>query len=446
MRLWFAPFGRDGKCFGCSGPSAAPTSTSRESAPITTPRIAMESDISRILTINGGSSSIKFALFEACEPPHRVLRGGIERIGRPDATFAVSGVDQTEDVSRSLRAPDHAAAVEALMVWVEQRAGRQPLAAVGHRVVHGGPNYSSPQRITPELVEELRRLSPFDPEHLPEEILLTEAFHHRFPGLPQVACFDTAFHHDLPRVAQLLPIPRRYEAQGVRRYGFHGLSYTFLMQELARRLGTKAAQGRIVLAHLGNGASLAAVRGGRPIDTSMSFTPTAGVSMGTRSGDLDPGLLCYLARTDGLDPTRLNELVTSQSGMLGVSETSSDMQDLLERAPHDVRAGEAVALFSYQVKKWIGAFAAAIGGLDIVIFAGGIGENAPDIRSRVCEGLGFLGIELDEERNSAVGGDGAISAAHGRVDVRVVHTDEERVIAQLTGQVLGLTHTKETSP
>ncbi len=406
----------------------------------------MESDICRILTVNGGSSSIKFALFDAGEPPHRVLRGGIERIGRPDATFAVAGVDRAEDVSRSLTAPDHAAAVAALMAWVEQCAGREPLTAVGHRVVHGGPHYSSPQRITPELVAELHRLSPFDPEHLPEEILLTEAFHRRFPDLPQVACFDTAFHHDLPRVAQLLPIPRRYEAQGVRRYGFHGLSYTFLMQELTRLLGTEAAQGRVVLAHLGNGASLAAVRDGRPIDTSMSFTPTSGVPMGTRAGDLDPGLLCYLARTGGLDAARLSEMVTSQSGMLGMSETSSDMRDLLERAPHDVRAREAVAVFCYQVKKWIGAFAAAIGGLDIVVFAGGIGENAPVIRSRVCGGLGFLGIELDEERNSTAGGDGAISAAHGRVDVRVIHTDEERVIAQLTGQVLGLAHTKETSP
>lgn len=407
----------------------------------------MESEACHILTINGGSSSIKFALFEACEPQRRVLRGGIDRIGRPDATFAVAGVDQTADVSRSLKAPDHAAAVAELMAWVEQSAGREPLTAVGHRVVHGGPHYSSPQRITPELLEELHRLSSFDPEHLPEEIMLAKAFHHRFPNLPQVACFDTAFHHDLPRVAQLLPIPRRYEAQGVRRYGFHGLSYTFLMQELARLLGPEAAQGRVVLAHLGSGASLAAVRDGRPIDTSMSFTPTAGVPMGTRSGDLDPGLLCYLARTDGLDPTQLSQMVTSQSGMLGVSETSSDMRDLLERAPHDVRAREAVALFCYQVKKWIGAFAAAIGGLDVVVFAGGIGENAPDIRSRVCEGLGFLGIELDEARNSPVGGDGGvISAAQGRVDVRVIHTDEERVIAQMTGQVLGLTPTKETSP
>jgi acetate kinase len=245
----------------------------------------------RILTINGGSSSIKFALFEAGDFLRRILEGGIERIGLPEATLRVKGVNQADNVSRVVTAPDHTVAVGVLMDWIEERRGREALTAVGHRVVHGGPTYSQPQRITAEMVEELRRLSPFDPEHLPEEIQLTEAFHRRFPDLPQVACFDTAFHHDLPRVAQLLPIPRRYEAQGVRRYGFHGLSYAFLMGELARLAGTEAAHGRVILAHLGNGASLAAVREGKSMDTSMSFTPTAGVPMSTRSGDLDPGLL-----------------------------------------------------------------------------------------------------------------------------------------------------------
>ena len=243
----------------------------------------------RILTINGGSSSIKFALFEAGEPPHRILAGTIERIGLPEATLRVKGVNPADNFSRPVAAPDHTVAVGALMDWIEQRIGRDALTAVGHRVVHGGPKYSQPQRINAEMVEELHRLSPFDPEHLPEEILLTEAFHRRFPDLPQVACFDTAFHHDLPRVARLLPIPRRYDAQGVRRYGFHGLSYAFLMAELARLAGTEAAKGRVILAHLGNGASLAAVRDGKAVDTSMSFTPTAGVPMSTRSGDLDPG-------------------------------------------------------------------------------------------------------------------------------------------------------------
>jgi len=323
------------------------------------------------------------------------------------------------------------------MDWIEERGGSDALTAVGHRVVHGGPKYSEPQRINAEMVEELHRLSPFDPEHLPEEILLTEAFHRRFPDLPQVACFDTGFHHDLPRVAQLLPIPRRYEAQGVRRYGFHGLSYAFLIRELARLAGTEAAQGRFILAHLGNGASLAAVRDGKSVDTSMSFTPTAGVPMSTRSGDLDPGLIWYLARTEKMSAKQFNEMVNFQSGLLGVSETSSDMRDLLDCETRDVRAAEAIALFCYQVKKCIGAFAAALGGLDTLVFAGGIGENAPAVRTRICDGLGFLGIELDQKRNVANGG--VISSVASRIPVRVIRTDEEWVIASMVCRVLGLT-------
>jgi acetate kinase len=286
------------------------------------------------------------------------------------------------------------------------------------------------------MVDALRQLSPFDPEHLPEEILLTDAFHRRFPGLPQVACFDTAFHHDMPRVARLLPIPRRFEAQGVRRYGFHGLSYSFLMQELARRAGPAATQGRVILAHLGNGASLAAVRQGKPVDTSMGFTPAAGIPMSTRSGDLDPGLLWYLARVEGMDARGFNTMVNFQSGLLGVSETSSDMRDLLAHEAGDARAAEAVALFCYQLKKWIGAMAAALGGLDTLVFAGGIGEHAPVVRARACDGLGFLGIELEEKLN--VAGAEVISKAASRVSVRVIHTDEEWMIARSVCQVLQL--------
>jgi acetate kinase len=302
--------------------------------------------------------------------------------------------------------------------------------------VNGGPKYYKPQRITTEMVEELRRFSPFDPDHMPEEILLTEAFHRRFPDLPQVACFDTAFHHDLPRVAQVLPIPRRYEAQGVRRYGFHGLSYAFLMEDLTRLGDPAATTGRVILAHLGNGASLAAVRDGKSMDTSMSFTPAAGVPMSTRSGDLDPGLAWYLARTEKMSAKQFNEMVNLESGLLGISETSSDMRDLLNRETQDVRAAEAVALFCYQIKKWIGAFAAALGGLDTLVFAGGIGENAPTVRARICEGLSFLGIELEEKRN--VANEGMISAAASRVAVRVIRTDEERMIAKTVCTVLGL--------
>ena len=396
----------------------------------------------RILTINGGSSSIKFALFEAGESLRRILEGAIERIGLPEATLRVEGVNRADNFSRLVTTPDHTAAVGALMDWIEKRGGRDALTAVGHRVVHGGPKYSKPQRITGEMVEELRRLSPFDPEHLPEEILLTEAFHRRFPDLPQVACFDTAFHHDLPRVARLLPIPRRYEAQGVRRYGCHGLSYAFLMGEVARLAGAEAAQGRVILAHLGNGASLAAVREGKPVDTSMGFTPAAGVPMSTRSGNLDPGLVWYLARTEAMTARQFNEMVNFHSGLLGVSETSSDMRDLLQREGRDVRAAEAVEMFCYQVRKWIGAFAAALGGLDTLVFAGGIGENASPIRERICDGLGFLGVELEQKRN--VEHAALISADSGRVKVRVIRTDEALMIASSVTRVLNLGSPQET--
>jgi acetate kinase len=394
-----------------------------------------------ILTINGGSSSIKFALFDVDHILRRIIAGSIERIGLPDATFVVKSSNKADNFTRSVTAANHTVAVELLMDWIEERIRRGELTAVGHRVVHGGPKYSEPQRITTEMVEELHQLQPFDPDHLPEEIQLTEAFHRRFPDLPQVACFDTAFHHNLPRVAQILPIPRRYEAQGVRRYGFHGLSYAFLMEELVRLAGPQAARGRVILAHLGNGASLAAVFEGKSVDTSMGFTPTGGVPMSTRSGDLDPGLVWYLARTEKITAKQFNEMVNFQSGLLGVSETSSDMHDLLERETEDVRAAEAVALFCYQVKKWIGAFAAALGGLDTLVFAGGIGENAPVIRARICAGLEFLGIELDEKRNVASAA--VISAQASRVAVRVIHTDEEWMIAKSVCRVLNLTIKKK---
>jgi acetate kinase len=393
----------------------------------------------RILTINGGSSSIKFALFETGESLQQILAGTIERIGLPDASLRVKGLNPADNFSRLVTATDHTVAVGMLMDWIEERSGRDVLTAVGHRVVHGGPKYYEPQLITAEMVEELHRLSPLDPEHLPQEILLTEAFHRRFPELPQVACFDTAFHHDLPRVAQLLPIPRRYEAQGVRRYGFHGLSYEFLMGELARLGDPAATKGRVILAHLGNGTSLAAVRDSKSIDTSMGFTPTAGVPMSTRSGDLDPGLVWFLARTENMSAKQFNTMVNSQSGLLGISETSSDMRDLLEREKQDVRAAEAVALYCYQIKKLIGAYAAALGGMDTLVFAGGIGENAPVIRARICEGLEFLGIEIEEKQNAT--NEGITSAAGSRVAVRIIRTDEALMIARMVCRVLG--HSKK---
>lgn len=389
-----------------------------------------------ILAVNGGSSSIKFALFDTGPSLHRVVLGRIERIGLPAARFSVQGMTHADSFSRSVSAPDHAAAVDLLMDWVGTQIARGTLAAIGHRVVHGGPMYWAPQRITPAMIETLHQLSPFDPEHLPEEIFLTEAFNRRFPDLPQVACFDTAFHHDLPRVARLLAIPRRYEAQGVRRYGFHGLSCAYLMEELARVGGVQSAQGRVILAHLGNGASITAVRAGKSVDTSMGLTPTAGLPMSTRSGDLDPGLGWYLARTANMTAKAFHDMVNHESGLLGVSETSADMQDLLACEADDVRAAEAVALFCYQAKKQIGAYAAALGGLDTLVFAGGIGEHAAVVRARMVEGLDFLGIELDASRNAVHAG--VISTDTSRVTVRVIRTDEEQMIARSVCRVLAL--------
>jgi acetate kinase len=290
--------------------------------------------------------------------------------------------------------------------------------------------------VTPDVLAELRRLSPYDPEHLPAEICLIEAFSRRYPDLPQVACFDTAFHCDMPRVARLLPIPRRYFSQGVQRYGFHGLSYAYLMEELQRLGGSKEANGRVILAHLGNGASLAAVHGGRSVDTTMGFTPTAGLPMSTRSGDLDPGIVAYLARTEGMTVDQFHEMVNAQSGLLGVSEISPDVRDLLAREKSDERAAEAIALFCYHAKRWIGAFAAALGGLDTLVFSGGIGENSPGIRARICDGLGFLGIELDDVRNAA--GNPIISRDRNTLTVRVIRTDEELQIATSVCKLLTL--------
>jgi acetate kinase len=389
-----------------------------------------------ILTINGGSSSIKFALFEAAASLRRILEGRIEGIGLSQGSFAMEGLDNQDRFKRSVILPDHASAVNLLMGWIQERFDGDALAAVGHRVVHGGPRFWEPQRITPPMIEELHHLSPFDPEHLPEEILLTEAFHRRFPDLPQIACFDTAFHHDLPRVARLLPIPRRYDAKGVRRYGFHGLSCAYLMEELARIAGADAAQGRVVLAHLGNGASITAVRSGKSVDTSMSFTPAAGIPMSTRSGDMDPGLSWYLSRTEQVTARQFHHMINHESGLLGVSEISSDMRELLLRAKDDIRAAEAVELFCYQAKKYICAMAGALEGLDTLVFAGGIGERAPEIRSRICAGLRFLGIELNKRQNAANAG--VISRKSGRVVVRVIRTDEESTIAKTVCKVMGL--------
>ena len=393
----------------------------------------MKSSQGFILTINGGSSSLKCSLFQIGPPLTPVVSCLADRIGFPDATLTLTDGASGTSERRTIQVAHHKDSVDPLIAWLEEKITIGDLVAIGHRVVHGGHRYSEPQRITAEVIDELRRLSPYDPEHLPVEIELIETLGRRFPAIPQVACFDTAFHRDLPRVARLLPIPRRYEAAGVRRYGFHGLSYAYLMEEL-RRLAPHEAQGRVILAHLGNGASLAAVRAGKSIDTSMGFTPTAGLPMSTRSGDLDPGLVSYLSRTEGMTVEQFHTMVNRQSGLLGLSETSSDLRDLLASERHDPRAAEAVAFFCYQAKKWIGSFAAALGGLDALVFSGGIGEHSPVIRSRICDGLEFLGLTIDEVRNGA--GEAVISIEGSRVTVRVIHTDEEREIAQSVVHVL----------
>jgi acetate kinase len=385
-----------------------------------------------ILTINGGSSSIRFAVYDAGETPRRRLAGKIDRIGMSGTNLTVHEAAGNSPAPRRLAAADHRTAAAFLLDWLEAQPAFASVKAAGHRLVHG-MKHSEPERVTSKLLAELRRITPYDPDHLPREIGLIEAFRRRHPKLPQVACFDTAFHRGMPRVARLLPIPRRYAAKGVERYGFHGLSYAYLMEELGR-LDSVAAEGRVILAHLGSGASLAAVRHGKSVDTSMGFTPASGLVMGTRSGDLDPGLVYYLARTERMTVAQFQKMVNHQSGLLGVSGTSSDLRDLCARQASDSRAADAVELFCYQVRKWIGSFAAVLGGVDTLVFAAGIGENAPLIRQRICEGLGFLGIQLDDRRNAQNAP--LISPDASRVKVRIIPTDEELMIARSVTRVL----------
>jgi len=397
-----------------------------------------------VLTINGGSSSIKFALYQIGESLKRTLCGTIDRIGLVGTTLECNDSLGNQLYSHDIVAADHRAAVNILIDWLEKRDEYVSIEAVGHRIVLG-MKHIQPEIVTEDLLNELNRIRPYDPDHLPSEIELIEAFRQCYPELPQIVCFDTAFHQTMPRVAKLLPIPRRFDAKGIQRYGFHGLSYAFLIEELARLGDPAASKGRVILAHLGSGASLAAVREGKSIDTSMGFTPTSGLVMSTRSGDLDPGLAPYLARTEQMTTEQFYEMVNHNSGLLGISETSSDMRDLLAHEADDVRASEAVELFCYQVKKWIGSYAAALGGLDTLVFSGGIGENAPKVRARICAGLDFFGIKLEERQNLA--NEGIISAVDSRVIVRVIHTDEELMIARSIRSILGLgTNGKNETP
>ena len=395
-----------------------------------------------VLALNGGSSSIRFAVFDAGAPHERKLAGKIDRVGTAHATLIVDSAAGGAASTRTVPGRDHRAATRWLFDWLEAQPAFPSVRAAGHRIVHGF-HHATPQRVSPKLLAELHGNTPFAPDHLPRELELIEAVARRHPGLPQVVCFDTAFHRTMPRVATLMPVPRRYAAKGVARYGFHGLSYAFLMSELAR-LHPVAARGRVILAHLGSGASMAAVRNGASIDTSMGFTPASGLVMGTRTGDLDPGLAYYLARTDRMTAPRFQQMVNHESGLVGVSGTTADVRDLLAREAHDDAAAAAVGLFCYDAKKWIGAYAAALGGVETLVFAGGIGENAPVIRERICAGLGFLGVVLHKTRNARSAP--LISTDRSRVQVRVIRTDEELMIARSTVHVLTLdTITKDES-
>ncbi|MGH2822234.1 MAG: acetate/propionate family kinase [Thermoleophilaceae bacterium] len=387
-----------------------------------------------VLTINGGSSSVKFAVYQTGEWLKRVLSGTVDRLGSSGMTLSWRTTDGRSDEVRKELQHD-AKGVGRLVDWLEARPEFAAVTAIGHRVVHG-LSHTEPVRVTPAMLDELRRATPYAPDHLPREIELIEAFATRHPRLPQVACFDTLFHRDMPRVASLLPIPRRYQVKGVRRYGFHGLSYAYLLEELTRAAGPTAGRGRVIFAHLGNGASLAAVHEGTSIDTSMGFTPAGGLVMSTRTGDLDPGVVSFLAHTEQMTSPQLYRMVNHGSGLLGVSEISSDMRDLLAREADDVRAAEAVELFCYQAKKWVGAFAAALGGLDTLVFSAGIGERSAPIRARICDGLGFLGIALDDGRNATHAP--VISTDASRVTVRVIPTDEEQMIARSVSRLFGL--------
>lgn len=385
------------------------------------------------LTINAGSSSIKFGLFDI-KTHKQAYDGTIDGIGFDESHFILVAPNPAENVDNTLKLADQQAACDTLMHWVKTNLPEGALTAVGHRVVHGGPTHNQAALVTDALLADLETIIPFDPEHLPTEINLMRALCATFPDIPHVASFDTSFHHNLPAVAQRLPIPRNLANKGLRKYGFHGLSYTYLLQKLESEAGKDAAQGRVVLAHMGNGVSLAAVHHGKPIDTTMGLTPAGGVPMSTRSGDLDPGLIAYLLQHEGYTPESLKKMVGFEAGLLGISASSSDMKKLLETEDTDPQAAEAAAVFCYNIKKTIGAYAAAMGGIDTLVFSGGMGEHAPKVRARSCEGLGFLGIAIDDAKNQEHAP--IISTSVSEVTVRVIHTDEAitmiRDIARLT--------------
>jgi acetate kinase len=390
--------------------------------------------MNRILTINSGSSSIKFSLYQMGQSESLILSGIIERIGQKPAILKIKDAQGQTNLEDYRYLLDHDAALKALFQWLRKNSPAEKIDAVGHRIVHGGIEYSQAQGITPELIEELNELVPLAPDHLPNEITGIMTINKIYPGLPQVACFDTAFHRHLPLRAKMYPLPRRLFQEGIMRYGFHGLSYEYIMQELMNVAGEKVARGRVIIAHLGSGASMVAVKDGKSMDTTMGFTPTGGLMMGTRSGDLDPGILIYLLNKKGLSPGSLSQMLNTHSGLLGVSGRGSDMEFLLDNETKSSDIAEAIYLFCYQARKFLGALCTALGGLDTLVFTGGIGENSPVIRKRICDDMTFLNIHLDpiknESRKPIISSDGVPTT------IRVMKTNEELMIARHTNNVV----------
>ena len=388
----------------------------------------------KILALNTGSSSIKFALYDTGEDEELLFTGSLTRIGHEGGAFSVRDGQGSSLAGESVSLPDHDAACAYLFSWVVSQGEEYKPDAIGHRMVHGGPQYSSPQVVSPELIASLEELVPYAPEHLPQALKAVTYTSKHFPGTLQVTCFDTSFHSLMPPVARFYPLPESIRTEGVQRYGFHGLSYEYLLGELERQGGSDAARGRIIFAHLGHGASMAAVKEGRSIDTTMGFSPAGGLVMSTRTGDLDPGVILFLLQQDKMNAAQIKEMVNRQSGLLGISGISDDMQMLLSMERQNLKAREAVDMFCYSAKMYLGSYAAVMGGVDTLVFSGGIGEHAAEIRRRICEGLGFLGIAVESSRN--VVSSPVISPDGSAVTVRVIATNEELMIVRHTLAIL----------
>ncbi len=390
--------------------------------------------VSLILTVNSGSSSIKFGLYSMGSVEKVVLSGSVVGVGLDSGMFRVRGGDGKILTEKRLRLLEHSEALKEIIEWLQSSPDAHHFDTVGHRLVHGGSRFNRPHLITPDLMEALDELMPFAPDHLPHEINAIKVFKRHFPDVKQVACFDTGFHRHMPRVAQIYALPGDLSREGVLRYGFHGLSYEYILTEFSKEAGVEASKGRLIIAHLGNGASMVAVKAGKSTDTTMGFSPAGGLVMSTRSGDLDPGVILYLLKEKGLGFSAVNRMVNKEGGLLGVSGMSPAIKDLLDAEGKDTHAAEAVELFCYQAKKFLGALTAVLGGLDTLIFTGGIGENAPSIRWRICENMKFLGIRLDSARNDV--NEPIISDDRSPTTVRVMRTNEELMIARHTHKVL----------